>query len=153
MSLLLVLKCIALLNVGMCLIGIAALPFSARARRHNDKIPAHFWALCVMQCLLVGLPSVYIVVMSRIKLKLHRRFATIAPPEGKIGPSEPVRRDQPLPAAALVNIGPCAVCLNPLMVAVGQRIRFHKECRKAGRKRFGRSGGVINEKGEWVAPG
>lgn len=87
--------------------------------------------------------------MSRLKLKTQRTY------EVTHGPKWPAltRRAHKLPAVALVDIGPCAVCLAPLMVAVGQRIRFHKQCRNEGRKRFGRSGGIINEKGEWVAQG
>lgn len=54
-----------------------------------------------------------------------------------------VRRPQSLPMVPLVNIGPCDVCNQPLMVAVGQQIRFHKECRKEGRRRFGRATHVV----------
>lgn len=36
-------------------------------------------------------------------------------------------------------LGPCFVCNNPIYGVAGQRVRFHKECRKEGRKRFGRA--------------
>lgn len=36
-------------------------------------------------------------------------------------------------------LGPCFVCEKDLFGAAGQSVRFHKECRKAGRKKLGRA--------------
>lgn len=43
----------------------------------------------------------------------------------------------------LINVGACHVCEEPLFVAPGQIIRFHKQCRKEGRQRFGRATHLI----------
>lgn len=81
------------------------------------------------------------------KLKLMRRF-------GLTSDNQLVRRAVDKPQMKQVNVGDCAVCGNPLMVAMGQHIRFHKECRKEGRERYGRvtkkvievgKGGVIKK--------
>lgn len=42
----------------------------------------------------------------------------------------------------LKEIGTCPICEKPLLCAPGQVIRFHRECRTAGRKRFGKATGV-----------
>lgn len=75
-----------------------------------------------------------------MKLKLLRKFKVHG---NAIG--EPIleRKIIPSPAVPLQNVGPCSVCKRPLMVAVGQQIRFHKECRKEGRKRFGAAHNVV----------
>lgn len=36
-------------------------------------------------------------------------------------------------------LGPCFVCEQPLYGVAGQIVRFHKQCRAEGRKRFGRA--------------
>lgn len=68
-----------------------------------------------------------------------RKFKEVKTPGGV----RLVKRDRPVPAVALVDVGPCPLCDLPLMVAPGQQIRFHKECRKEGRKRFGRADHVV----------
>lgn len=73
-------------------------------------------------------------------LKIQRRFKPVENEQGKY---DLVRRDQKVKAVELVALGRCTVCNNLLYVAPGQRIRFHKECRKEGRKRFGRSENVV----------
>lgn len=49
-------------------------------------------------------------------------------------------------------IGTCPVCDNPLLCAPGQIIRFHRECRTEGRKKYGKSTGIkkfdVNYRGE-----
>lgn len=74
-----------------------------------------------------------------IKLKLMRKFN----PVRHTGGIDLVRREVPKPAVPLISVGDCMVCWKPLMVAPGQRIRFHKECRKEGRKKYGRADGVV----------
>lgn len=75
------------------------------------------------------------------KLKLARRFES-----QRIGKEVVIstkKREEQKPAIPLVNVGPCGVCREPLMVAVGQQIRFHKQCREEGRKKFGRATRVV----------
>lgn len=74
-----------------------------------------------------------------VKLKLQRRFKPVETPTG----IQLERRGHKAAAVPLVSVGACPVCTKPLYVAPGQQIRFHKDCRKEGRKRFGRSEVVI----------
>lgn len=39
----------------------------------------------------------------------------------------------------LYNLGPCYVCGKDLFAGLGQVVRFHAECRKKGRQRFGKA--------------
>lgn len=49
------------------------------------------------------------------------------------------RRAEPKAAIAPQSVGPCPVCGQLLMAVPWQQVRFHKECRKKGRKMFGRA--------------
>lgn len=74
------------------------------------------------------------------RLKIMRRF-------GKNQEGEIVNRSTDKPQMQLANVGDCAVCGNPLLVSIGQHIRFHKACRSEGRKRFGRATKKVIEVG------
>lgn len=52
----------------------------------------------------------------------------------------------------LKDVGTCPICGEPLLAAPGQVVRFHRECRKRGREKYGRAQGIkkftLNETGE-----
>lgn len=75
------------------------------------------------------------------KLKIIRRFQALESAT-HLGINK-FRRETVLPAVPLQDIGPCPVCGDSLMVAVGQQIRFHAECRKEGRRLYGRATQVV----------
>lgn len=80
--------------------------------------------------------------MTHLKLKILRKFKLVES-EHRANEQYLERREKVLSIVKTVNVGNCLMCHESLYAAPGQQIRFHKQCRKAGRHRYGRADHVV----------